>query len=80
MKNFSLILLSAAIILISCISTKNKSTSPSTPGNEMVTFKGPIVFMMGSPETEIYRTPDELQHEVKITRSFAISKKEVTIA
>ena len=43
-------------------------------------MKGPIIFTMGSPVTEQYRTPDELQHQVKIPRSFAIAKKEVTVA
>ena len=46
----------------------------------MVILKGPTNFIMGSPETEPYRTPDEIQHRVTIPRSFAISKYEVTIA
>lgn len=46
----------------------------------MVTINGPITFMMGSPANEKYRTEDELQHNVTIPRSFAISKFEVTVA
>jgi len=45
----------------------------------MVLIKGPVLFSMGSPVTEQYRTPDELQHQESIPRSFAISKKEVSI-
>jgi formylglycine-generating enzyme required for sulfatase activity len=38
-------------------------------------------FMMGSPESEIGRSNNEgPQHEVKIARSFAVSKTEVTFA
>jgi formylglycine-generating enzyme required for sulfatase activity len=68
------------ILMASCISTKTNKQAQPVLNNEMVTFKGPVTFDMGSPETEQYRTPDELQHRVTIPRSFAISKTEVTIA
>jgi len=35
-------------------------------------------FMMGSPETEKYRLPDETQHDVTISQPFYIGKFEVT--
>lgn len=37
-------------------------------------------FMMGSPKSEVARDGDETQHEVTITRSFKMSKYEVTQA
>ena len=48
-------------------------------GPEMVVVP-PGTFLMGSPESETGRNPDEgPQHEVKIGRSFAISIFEVTV-
>jgi formylglycine-generating enzyme required for sulfatase activity len=35
-------------------------------------------FMMGSPENEKFRKPDETLHKVKITKSFCIGKYEIT--
>lgn len=35
-------------------------------------------FMMGSPESEIFRKEDELLHQVTLTRDFVISRYEVT--
>jgi formylglycine-generating enzyme required for sulfatase activity len=46
----------------------------------MVIIPGPVTFLMGSPLNEQYRTDDELQHQVTIPRSFAISTKEITVA
>jgi formylglycine-generating enzyme required for sulfatase activity len=46
----------------------------------MSTINGPVVYVMGSPLTEKYRTDDELQHQVTIPRSFAISTKEVSVS
>jgi formylglycine-generating enzyme required for sulfatase activity len=67
-------------ISFGCITT-HKETKPSFSSNsEMVILKGPVTFLMGSPETEVYRTADEIQHYVTIPRSFAISKFEVTVA
>ena len=37
-------------------------------------------FLMGSPETELGRSPNETQHAVTLTRSFAIRRSEVTQA
>lgn len=77
-----MLLLSFILNFISpaCIIThKNTTTSPSL-NNEMIILRGPSAFLMGSPETEKYRTADEIQHQVTIPRSFAISKFEVTVA
>jgi formylglycine-generating enzyme required for sulfatase activity len=74
------ICLFAAILIFSCAGPKTNSKVKTLLVNEMVVLKGPIMFNMGSPVTEQYRTPDELQHQVRIPRSFAISKKEVTVA
>jgi formylglycine-generating enzyme required for sulfatase activity len=49
-------------------------------GQTMSKILGPVTFMMGSPETEKYRTEDELAHQVTIPRSFAVSTKEITVA
>ena len=62
------------------ISIKNDTHVLPQADSEMVKLKGPIQFVMGSPESEQYRTADEMQHMVTIPRGFAISKKEVTIA
>ena len=48
-------------------------------GHTMVIIRGPVEFMMGSPESEPGRTPDETQRRVRIPRSFAIASKEATI-
>lgn len=45
----------------------------------MSVINGPVTFIMGSPSTEKYRTDDEVQHQVTIPRSFAVSTKEVTV-
>jgi len=52
-------------------------------GQTMVTVRGPIEFLMGSPEYEAGRvpasdSPQETFHRARIPRSFAISNKEVT--
>jgi formylglycine-generating enzyme required for sulfatase activity len=46
----------------------------------MSVIDGPVTYTMGSPVTERYRTDDELQHQVVIPRTFAISTKEVTVS
>lgn len=38
----------------------------------------PGTFTMGSATTEMYRGPDELQHQVQITSAYAMSETEVT--
>lgn len=48
-------------------------------GHTMVVIRGPMQFLMGSPEYEPGRTPDETQHRVRIPRSFAVASKEVTV-
>ena len=45
----------------------------------MVAIQGPVQFIMGSPPNEYLRQPQEVQHPVRISRSFAISAQPVTI-
>jgi formylglycine-generating enzyme required for sulfatase activity len=45
----------------------------------MSIIPGPATFQMGSPETEVHRTRDELQHTVTIPRNYAVSTKEITV-
>ena len=80
MKKICFFILFADFAFIACMTAKKAPQILPAPPNEMVILKGPIIFTMGSPETEPYRSPDEMQHQVTIPRSFAISKKEVTIA
>src|SRR5439155_1058290 len=47
-------------------------------GQSMVAIPGPVDFMMGAPLTEKDRNDDELQHQRRIGRSFAIAAKAVT--
>ena len=54
-------------------------------GLTMAVIRGPVEFLMGSPETEVGRnpardSPDEAQHTARIPRSYAISIHEVTVA
>ena len=59
---------------------KNAKWFVTSQLHTMAIIDGPVVYRMGSPPAEIYRTDDELQHEVTIPRSFAISTKEITVA
>ena len=45
----------------------------------MVILKGPVEFMMGSPNGEKEREPNENLHMQRIDHSFAIATKEVTV-
>lgn len=67
-------------ISFACVTTHKNAKTSSSLNSEMVTIEGPVTFLMGSPETEKYRMADEIQHQVTIPRSFAISKFEVTVA
>jgi serine/threonine protein kinase/formylglycine-generating enzyme required for sulfatase activity len=55
-------------------------------GQTMVVIPGPVQFVMGSPTTEVGRNEsslhkfEELQHEVRIGRSFALAANLVTLA
>ncbi|MFO0949739.1 MAG: bifunctional serine/threonine-protein kinase/formylglycine-generating enzyme family protein [Isosphaeraceae bacterium] len=49
-------------------------------GRTMVVVRGPVSFVMGSPEGEPDRRPDETRHRVTIDRSFAVAALEVTRA
>lgn len=44
----------------------------------MLIVRGPVEFTAGS-ESEVGRTSDETQHQVRIPRSFAIASKEITV-
>ncbi|HZW29578.1 MAG TPA: SUMF1/EgtB/PvdO family nonheme iron enzyme [Isosphaeraceae bacterium] len=48
-------------------------------GQTLVVFRGPVVFEMGSPESEPRRDHLETRHTRLIDRSFAIAAHEVTI-
>jgi formylglycine-generating enzyme required for sulfatase activity len=51
----------------------------SAANMEMIWCK-PGTFMMGSPETEVGRSVNEMQHEVTLTKGFFLGKYEVTQA
>jgi formylglycine-generating enzyme required for sulfatase activity len=48
-------------------------------GQTMVVVRGPVEFLMGSPDHEPGRMADEVRHRVRIPRSFAVASKEVTV-
>jgi formylglycine-generating enzyme required for sulfatase activity len=52
----------------------------NTQGQKFVVIYGPVEFQMGSPKTEKDRTDDEVPHQRRIGRSFAIASKPVTLA
>jgi serine/threonine protein kinase/formylglycine-generating enzyme required for sulfatase activity len=47
-------------------------------GQTLVVIPGPVEFVMGSPNTEANRRPDEVQHKCKIGRSFGLAATPVT--
>jgi serine/threonine protein kinase/formylglycine-generating enzyme required for sulfatase activity len=47
-------------------------------GQTMVVIPGPVVFTMGSPPTEEGRRTEELQHQKRIGRTFALAAAPVT--
>ena len=47
-------------------------------GQTMVVIRGPVQFTMGSPISENERESQEVQHEVRICRMFAVSSQTVT--
>ena len=51
----------------------------NTQGQTMVVVPGPVVFLMGSPESEKGHLFGEVQHKRRIGRSFAIASKAVTL-
>ena len=42
-------------------------------------IRGPVEFMMGSPDNEPNRYDNEVQHRVRIGRTYAIATRELTI-
>jgi serine/threonine protein kinase/formylglycine-generating enzyme required for sulfatase activity len=48
-------------------------------GQMMVVIPGPVEFLMGSLPTEVGRRDDEIQHEKRISRTFALAAKPVTV-
>jgi serine/threonine protein kinase/formylglycine-generating enzyme required for sulfatase activity len=65
-----------------------KKTGEKTPaqwfvncqGQTFVAIPGPVEFLMGSPKSEKDRYGDEVSHKRRISRSFAIASKSVTLA
>src|SRR5262249_10839646 len=49
-------------------------------GQTFTVIRGPVEFLMGSPESETGRSAGEKLHRRRIPRSFAIGTKEVTVA
>jgi formylglycine-generating enzyme required for sulfatase activity len=47
-------------------------------GQMMVVIRGPVEFVMGSPVTEPDREDDEVEHKLRIERTFALAAKPVT--
>ena len=64
--------------------TKEKEKTPSQwyvngQGQTMVVIPGPVEFLMGSPLTEAARYQNETQHKKRISRTFALAAKLVTV-
>jgi formylglycine-generating enzyme required for sulfatase activity len=64
-----------------------KGAAPGKPtwyvngqGQTFAMIPGPVEFLMGSPESEPGRQPEEKAHRRKIPRAFALGTKEVTVA
>ena len=51
----------------------------NTQGQTFVVIPGPVKFTMGSPATEVGRQNPEVEHKVRIRRTFAIAAKLVTL-
>lgn len=64
------------IIILFGVFTTAKAITFKAPSNDFVLIKGGT-FTMGSPESEDWRSNDEIQHSVTVA-SFYISKYEVT--
>lgn len=69
----------ATIALTACLifSGSTDRVRDAASGIELVLVR-PGAFMMGSPETEAEREPQERQHRVTLTRSFYLGVTEVT--
>jgi len=48
-------------------------------GHTMIVVPGPVEFLMGSPPSEANREENEVQHLVRIGRTFALASKPVTL-
>jgi eukaryotic-like serine/threonine-protein kinase len=48
-------------------------------GQSMAIIPGPVVFLMGSPDSEAGRTETETLHKRRIARAFSVSMKPVTV-
>jgi len=64
--------------------TKDKEKTPpqwyvNGQGQTMVVIPGPVEFLMGSPLTEARRFENETQHKKRISRTFALASKSVTV-
>ncbi len=62
------------------VSRENRATwFVSGQGQPMVLIPGPVQFQMGSPASEPSRENVERQHTRRISRSFALSSKQITV-
>jgi formylglycine-generating enzyme required for sulfatase activity len=64
--------------------TKDKEKTPpqwyvNKQGQTMVVIPGPVEFLMGSPSTEEGRSPNELQHRKRISQTYALAARSVTV-
>ena len=67
------------------ITAATRESLRSKEGLTFIVIRGPVEFLMGSPDSERGRnpasdSPDETQHKARIPRSYAISTHEVTVA
>lgn len=87
----------AVLALPSCMRANREEKAPTnlplatgesfrtSEGLTMAVIRGPVEFLMGSPDDETGRnpasdSPDEARHKARIPRSYAISTHEVTVA
>jgi formylglycine-generating enzyme required for sulfatase activity len=65
------------------LKSEKEKTSPqwyvNGQGQTMVVIPGPVEFVMGSPMTEADHYSDEVQHKMRIGRTFAVASKAVTM-
>ena len=59
--------------------SENRNWYVNGQGQTFSVVRGPVEFLMGSPENEPGRYLDEMRHRVRIDRTFAIATREVTI-
>ncbi|MEI8375109.1 MAG: SUMF1/EgtB/PvdO family nonheme iron enzyme [Planctomycetota bacterium] len=65
--------------LVSVKARGNSNWCVSPQGQTMIIIRGPVEFQMGTPNTEMNRDRDEVQHRRRIDRTFAVGSKAVTV-